>query len=180
MRGAATLALLGCLIGAAAPADARPASARQGGFEIGGAAFVGILEENGRKRTSAGPLFHVAYRGAISSALQLGLTGRFGVGSSDAGSGATGSLAFEARIAAGEDVVPFALLGFGVLFQSEVEDNLGRLAPEPRPALPVGAGVELRIGEASMLGVALRYTAVLSHLDSTVGPIDLALYLVFL
>lgn len=180
------LALLALVFGLLAPArsEARPVSPRSGGFEIGGAGFIGVVgDEQGNvpDRLSGGPLLHLGLRGPVSESVLLALVGRFGLGSGRGSSGAIGSLALEARgLIGSEDLAPFGLIGLGVLFQQASSDDGLRLVSRPSPALPVGLGIESRLSDVLMLGFTLRYTLVLSHLTSTIGPVDFGLTIVFL
>lgn len=174
-----TLLLL-ALVLAPQLASARPVSPREGGFELGGAGFVGAeRSEDGKRQIESGPLFHLSVRGPITEELQLGLVGRFGLGGGGLGTGATGSFVLETRwMGPGIDFAPYALLGLGVRFQAVRE--AGNRSVEPRAAIPVGVGLESRLTDTIMLGFALRYTVQPGQLSDTVGPVDLTICLVFL
>lgn len=176
-----TVAFIGCLLASSA-AEARPVSPRAGGFEVGASGFV--TSQSGAGSTAdvvGGPQLHLAVRLPVADRLLLGLMGRLGASVGRA-TGSVSLIALDGRFMLGDlDVAPYASLGFGVLFRSvRDESNLSELAQRPDAALPVGLGIETRLGDELMLGFAARYTAILSDLGRTTGPIDAAIYLVFL
>jgi hypothetical protein len=159
MRAGLAVALV-TLTCTASVAEARPVSPRSGGFEVGASGFV---TEQGTE-VVAGPQLHLAVR------LPAGQTGSVSL------------IALDARLMLGDlDLAPYASLGLGVLFRAVRDEvDLTDLAQRPDAALPVGLGIETRLTDTLMLGFAARYTAILSDLDRTTGPIDVAAYLVFL
>jgi hypothetical protein len=161
----------------ASVAEARPVSPRSGGFEVGASGFV---TEQGTE-VVAGPQLHLAVRLPAGESFLLGFMGRLGA-SVGRQTGSVSLIALDARLMLGDlDLAPYASLGLGVLFRAVRDEvDLTDLAQRPDAALPVGLGVETRLTDTLMLGFAARYTAILSDLDRTTGPIDVAAYLVFL
>jgi hypothetical protein len=157
-------------------------SPESGGIELGGSAFVGSEKTSDSTRIVAGPQLHVALRAPVLPHLQLGILGRFGVSSGKNGSGALGLMTFEGRYVTGStDWAPYAALGIGAVFRPTVDAQGGRsLVQQAAPVMPMGLGIDLRLTETMMLGISARYSAILSELDRSVGPIDLTLCLVFL
>ncbi len=177
-------AALGALVAlaAASPAWARPVSPRAGGFEAGASGFVTSQSSgSGSADVVAGPQLHLAVRFPATENLLLGFMGRLGA-SLGRDTGSVSMVAFEGRLMFGDlDIAPYVSLGVGALFRSvRDEADLSELAQRPDLALPVGLGLETRLTDTVMLGFSARYTAILSDLDRTTGPIDAAIYLVFL
>lgn len=161
-------------------AEARPVSPRAGGFELGGAGFL-VAEDAGGPPARGGPMLHLAVRLPASESVLVGLMGRLGV-SLDSSGGPTSLLALDVRYLLGDlDLAPYGALGAGVLFRALPETgNLSEITQRPDIAFPVALGLETRLGDALMLGFALRYTVVATDLERAIGPIDTAIYLVFL
>jgi len=164
----------------ASVASARPISPRAGGFEIGGAGFLGVQKGAGSD-TAAGPLLHLAVRLPASESIIIGLMGRLGVALGPDG-GPTSLIALDGRWMFGDlDLAPYAALGLGVLFRALPDDqNLATISQRPDFAVPLGLGIETRLTDSVMLGFAIRYTLVASDLDRTVGPLDATICLIFL
>lgn len=180
-RLARLLVALAALV--AGPASARPTDPRGAAFEVGGVAFA-LSDRGGETATLvAGPLLHLGVRTPIPrTRFAFGLTSRFGLAARAQGSAPTGSISLEGRATfGGFDVAPYVLAGGGVLFRSTLADtdSLG-LVQKADLQLPVGVGLDLRVGDETMFGFALRYAFVATALSTTAGPIDLAVYLVFL
>lgn len=176
------LLALGSLV-ASGEAHARPVSPRSGGFEAGASGFVTSQSAGSGTTTDivAGPQLHLSVRFPATEDLMLGFMGRLGA-SLGRSTGSVSLIAFEGRLMFGDlDIAPYAALGVGALFRSvRDEDNLSELAQRPDFAVPVGLGLETRLTDTMMLGFSARYTAILSDLDRTTGPIDATIYLVFL
>lgn len=183
MRGLRRALILGALLACAAPAWARPVNPNSGGFEVGGSFFVTsqTVEDSSLRDVVAGPQLHLAVRLPVSENLMLGFMGRLGA-SLGKKTGSTSLIALDGRLVFGNlDLAPYLSLGFGVLFRSVLDnDDLTELVQRPDAAMPVGLGIETRLADELMLGFSARYTAILSDLGNTTGPIDAAIYLVFL
>ncbi|MFO0723903.1 MAG: hypothetical protein U1E65_08985 [Myxococcota bacterium] len=177
---------IGLILGAgcATPKKAGiPVSPESGGIELGASGFVGSEHSTGSStRVIAGPSLHVAVRGPVLPHLQLGLLGRFGLSSGNSGSGVSGAFVFEGRYVTGStDWAPYLALGVGAVFRPTVDASGARgLVQQADPVIPVGLGIDLRLTDTMMLGISTRYTAILTELPTSVGPIDLTLCLVFL
>ena len=184
MRRASILLAASLAACASAPKKAGiPVSPESGGIELGASGFVGSERTVGSgTRVIAGPALHVAVRGPVLPHVQLGLLGRFGLSSGSSGSGVSGSFALEGRYLMGStDVVPYVGLGIGAVFRPTVDSSgASGLVQRADPVIPIGVGLDLRLTDTMMLGISTRYTAILTELPTSVGPIDLTLCLVFL